>query len=585
MRGDLHPTILFPLVFLLLLSCSSSENRDDRNTDTTAPNDVKTDTEEDIQQDSEGIDQDINQAEDIDEEAPDPSLQNMRSEALEGMVNFSWDLPEDNTYTEIRITASPADVMWGEAERRIDPEATEYLFDKLVNDIHYTFEIQAFSDDEEVGEAIIRDAIPFSRPLLSVGVHQSLPIIDSVTKKRALGWGALVEQVGSAYSWSPDGTKLVTYLGARQRCALFDRATRKEIQLEPSDEFGSLCMPADYSWSPDSRQLAFTRLPEDNELPATSSLTYSVLDTQTGEIEPDWPDPAEISPIELIFTLDWSPDGKRLAIYPNYSNKPPRLMTINTNTKEFDLDWPEHPNSNPTHSVNYIQWSPDSKRLAIAHPSGFNNRTESGYLILNADTKEVETNWPAFTSPLPSTTVWSPDGELLILTFSTGMQVIDTTTQEVVPGWPTEWPRIKDVAWSHDSEILAISSAESPYLLIIDRDSKTIADGWAPLTEPVGKLSWSPQHDPPTAPTDVEVTRADDSATLSWTAPADAKILDYRVTIEPAAQVDGPADYLVFDPAATEHVIEGLDPEVEYSVSISAISVFGVGEAATSSSF
>jgi len=130
-----------------------------------------------------------------------------------------------------------------------------------------------------------------------------------------------------------------------------------------------------------------------------------------------------------------------------------------------------------------------------------------------------------------------------------------------------------------------MSSAESPYLLIIDRDSKTIADGWAPLTEPVGRLDWSPQHDPPTAPTHVEVTRANDSAMLSWTAPADTKLLDYRITIEPAAQLDGPADYLVFDPAATEHLIEGLDPEVVYRVSISAISVFGVGEAATSSSF
>gem|GEM_PF-3714432 len=173
----------------------------------------------------------------------------------------------------------------------------------------------------------------------------------------------------------------------------------------------------------------------------------------------------------------------------------------------------------------------------------------------------------------------------MILTFGTGLQVINTTTRENEPGWPTDWPRIKDVAWSSDSEILAMSSAESPYLLIIDRDSKTVADGWAPLTEPVGRLSWSPQHDPPSAPTDVELTRADDSAMLSWTAPAGAKILDYRVTIEPAAQVDGPADYLVFDPTATSHVIEGLDPEAEYTVSISAISVFGVGEAATSSAF
>ncbi|AWV89196.1 fibronectin type III domain-containing protein [Bradymonas sediminis] len=585
MRPNLHPIILYLFVFLLLVGCSASENRDGRNTDTTAPNDVKTDTEEDIRDDPEDIGQDINEVEDIDEEGPEPSLQNVRSEALEGMVNFSWDLPEDNTYTEIRITASPADLMWGEAERGIDPDTTEYLFDKLVNDVDYTFEIQAFSEGEEVGETIIFEATPYSRPLLSVS---GAAVIDSVTKQPAFGWKSLIEQVGGPASWSPDGTTLLTYLGASQRCALFDRATREEIQLEPSAEFGNLCLPFDYSWSPDSHHLAFTRRQTESGN-ASNVIFFSVLDTQTGEIEPGWPDPSEIHSIRTLLSLDWSPDGKRLVISPSYSDGSSNVMIINTETKEFEPDWPDLTTPSPSFSIDDMQWSPDSKRLALAHPSGFYNATEAGYLIVNAETKEVETDWPEIVATNPDSLAWSPDGGLLILAYgysrNTGMQVINTATRENEPGWPTEWPRIQDVAWSHDSEILAISSTESPYLLIIDRDSKTIADGWAPLTEPVGKLSWSPQHDPPTAPTDVEVTRTNSSATLSWTAPADAKILDYRVTIEPAAQVDGPADYLVFDPAATEHVIEGLDPAVEYSVSISAISVFGVGEAATSSSF
>src|SRR5690554_5888111 len=167
MRPNLQPIVLYSFVLLLLFGCSASENSDDRNADTTSQNDVHIDTEEDIQQDSEDTSDDTNEVEDIDEEVPEPSLQDVRAQTLEGMVNFSWVLPEDNTYTDIRITASPAALMWGEAERGIDPDTTEYLFDKLVNDVNYTFEIQAFSEGEEVGETIIFEATPYSRPLLS----------------------------------------------------------------------------------------------------------------------------------------------------------------------------------------------------------------------------------------------------------------------------------------------------------------------------------------------------------------------------------------------------------------------------------
>src|SRR5690554_3395882 len=87
-----HPAVFHSLVFFLLINCSSAENRNDRNTDTTGPSDVKTNTEEDIQDDLEDTNKDTNEVEDINEESPNSSLQNVRSEALEGMVNLGVDL-------------------------------------------------------------------------------------------------------------------------------------------------------------------------------------------------------------------------------------------------------------------------------------------------------------------------------------------------------------------------------------------------------------------------------------------------------------------------------------------------------------
>lgn len=579
MSPRLHPVLLFSFACLLFIGCSSKEKPNIQNAD--------------IQENFEDVDDGLDIEEDIEEEL-EPSLQNVGFTVLDGMIHFTWDLPDDNTFTDIRITASPAELMWGEAERHIEPTATEYLFDKLVNDIQYTFKIQTFSDDKETGQAFIFDATPRTRPLLGIGGNSPAVVIDSVTKKPALGWESLTEQRGSVASWSPDGTKLFIYLALEQRCLLFDRATKTEIQLESSEELNK-CIPVDDSWSPDGRQLAFARYHEDYRPGTALIVNYSILNTETGKIESDWPSLSKDAPPNSIYSLDWSPDGKRLAISLRHDATSTNLTIIDTQTREIESGWPEYPVLDIGNFFTYLRWSPDSKRLAITH--SYNSYTypiivNAGYIILNAETKEIEEDWPQIITheagyavqDLPKLT-WSPDGELLALYFrisqaETHFQVIDTTTRENQPGWPTDWSRIEDMAWSHDSQFLAISSTQSPYLVIFDRNSKQPDYRWTPLSQPAGRLSWSPHHDPPAAPTDIELIRANDSATLSWNPPDNRGILDYRITIEPANQVNGPADYLLFDSGATEHLIRGLNPEVDYTFSIRAITVFGVGEPA-----
>lgn len=581
-------TLLY-LVGLSLFGCSSTSSPNDQGTDANSQNNFNTDIEEDkkdIREDSEDnhITEDINEGGDADaEEELNPGFQNVQLKTLEGMIQFSWVLPDDDTLTHIRITASPSALIWGEAERVIELPATDYLFDKLVNEIQYTFEIQALYDDEEVGDPVILHATPFSRPLLGV-ITPSTSIFDSLTKQSALGWEGLMEYNALPLSWSPDGTKLLTIINnnGRARCALFDRASRKEIQLLPSDEFGHLCRFS-HAWSPDSRHLAITHIQNIE----SQRLTYSVINTQTGDIVPDWPDLFETYPgLSNISSLNWSPDGDRLAASLSFSDGPSELIIINTITKEIELDWPVYPDLDlGSYSIPDVEWSPDSKYLGIAYSPNNYSGQEAGYLILNTETKEIESGWPDNITPHPNRIIWSPDGALLILTFSyspgASIEVINTDTRENELGWPTDWPRVTDVGWSHDSQFLAIGSYTSPYLLVYDRDSKEMDAGWAPLSAEARGLFWSPQHAPPIAPSAVELVRAGgENASLSWNTPDDTTILDYRITIEPAEQVDGPADYLLFDPSATEHVVNGLNPQVDYTISVRAINVFGVGEPA-----
>ena len=516
------------------------------------------------------------------------SIQNLQLRSLESLVYLSWDLPENSEITDLQISASPAALMWGESERSVDANDAEFLFDKLVNDIRYTFEIQALVDDEPVGEKVSLSATPYSRPLLAISTHSPYSIIDSVTQEFARGWEATIGEYNGVFSWSPDGTKVLVKLSEEDpRCALFDRATRSEITLNPSPEFRSnFCSPYRESWSPDSKYLVFTRLPIETGLPEPPTLVFSILNTQTGTIERDWPslwDPTR--PYMLVNALGWSPDGTRLAIIINYSTVPARLFIINTATKQIESGWPDSSELYLGRFVWDLSWSPDSKRLAITHSIGSGYGFEPDYVILNAERKEIEQNWPEKLVPAPHRVRWSPDGDLLTITSiqrpGASIQVINTSTHENEVGWPTEWMGIQSIGWSHDSEFLAIGSVESPYLFVLNREFKNVEEGWVSVAHPVEGVNWSPQFAPPDAPSELMLARDPSRATITWEAPDAPQILDYRITIEPADQVDGPTDYLILDASATEQQIEGLDPEVDYSVSIQAITVFGVGEAAT----
>lgn len=486
--------------------------------------------------------------------------------------------------------------MWGDARRIVEASESSLLFDKLINEVEYQFTIQAYAEEREIGEARIITARPFARPLLAVSrgtyilnAEASTNMVDGVTKKQALGWDSLIQPENSAHNWSPDGTKFVTVLAASVTghfdCVIFDRVTRQVLQVDFPREFSEMCAPYAFSWAPDSQRLAFFRNPTNDATAANNGYNYSIYNLSTQEVEHDWPDLHQLNIASIEPTLDWSKDGKYLAIPVKMQDHSIKLIIINADTKSIEPEWIDYSATSFGQEIRSLRWSPDSRRLAIIYNEPiYTEELGRGalYHIFNTETKQIESGWPQSDLRHLSYARWSPDGDLLVLSNELGhnpsLQVINIETLENEPGWPTDWPRLQDVAWSHDSQLLAMSSVEHPFLIVLDRDDKMADANWTPLDKVGKKLSWSPVYPPPSAPVDVALTRQDGVTELSWSAPADAVILDYRVTIEPASVVSGPADYLIRDARATSHLIEGLDPQAEASVSIRAISAFGVGD-------
>src|SRR5690554_2938255 len=119
---------------LVALSCSPNQEEYLDKYDVTNLNDVATldvTQDTDISIDSDESLNDIIE-DDISEDSHDdnsvPALQDISFDNLEGMVHFQWILPDDSLITEIRVTASPKELMWGDAHRIIEAPGSSLLF-------------------------------------------------------------------------------------------------------------------------------------------------------------------------------------------------------------------------------------------------------------------------------------------------------------------------------------------------------------------------------------------------------------------------------------------------------------------------
>ena len=262
--------------------------------------------------------------------------------------------------------------------------------------------------------------IPIITSTISIipsSIPTPIPIITNTPAWISIGGGGKI-----VYSYlTSNGQFTDTYL--------FDVVLGKEVPLI----IGDLSYKRDYSWSPDSKQIAFMsdfEIPDnklmivDVESGKTNTLVYSKTyrnfypswspngqsiaftsdrDGPQGEfhlfvINVDGTNTHRLTNFHS-YTPDWSSDGKSIVFAGEMKNGDIGIYVINnngTNLKQL-VDFGESP-----------KWSPDGKKIVFLNSQPFSNHPV-GLYVMNADGNGI-----VFIHQFSYEPSWSKDGNLII---------------------------------------------------------------------------------------------------------------------------------------------------------------------------
>lgn len=219
---------------------------------------------------------------------------------------------------------------------------------------------------------------------------------------------------------SPDGTKIAYVHIKSDTCEGCLNPAQYELFLMNADgtdphSIADLDTPVAVSWSPDSKALAYGRLPfprnlESNALPESSTPietdAFLMLDSQLYVLRLDDPNPPRLLNERATGAFKWSPDGRWLAYgchtQQDASQRHSHFCLSEMSTRAAPRMLPEGA------LPGYFSWSPDSNRLA--------------YFVANKNTYTLFLVGIDGTSPLALTDMkgalntpqWSPDGKRLL---------------------------------------------------------------------------------------------------------------------------------------------------------------------------
>ncbi|GJM40963.1 MAG: hypothetical protein DHS20C20_12450 [Ardenticatenaceae bacterium] len=236
-------------------------------------------------------------------------------------------------------------------------------------------------------ERIVSLAISPHETTVAVSLPDKLLLVDPTDGSVQQTLTLPAETTANALHWSPDGQLIAADIG-NKTIQLFAADSGAPLHTLQTDAGG---VGQDFAWSPDSSKVAY----------AVGGGYIIMWDVATGEEVANW------RPNGRTDSLDWSPDGRKIACYHISSIHILDATTgeiVNTFDSPADSDWRD------------MVWSPDGSQLAGGTEDGgvVVLDAENGRSLLNRSEHEKMIYGLAWSPDSTQLATSSRDGQLLV---------------------------------------------------------------------------------------------------------------------------------------------------------------------------